>query len=123
MCVYVCVPLGLSRAPPPRLPPNQSRERPFGPRDRAAAAAAAQSGAGRQWGRVTCVHTVGLSSTPAVVKSVTDGPFSEQASSEKLIGEVSLHRNALKRVFLQFLPLLENEGEAEATILGRVFVK
>lgn len=34
-----------------------------------------ESRARSQWGRVTCVHSVGLSSTPAVVKSETDNPF------------------------------------------------
>lgn len=79
--------LRFPRAPPPRPPSNHSRERPFGPRDRGAAA---ERGARRQWGRVTCVYTVGLSGTLAVVKSVTVGPFSAQASSEKLIDEENL---------------------------------
>ena len=104
MCVCVCVPLSLPRAPPTCPPSNQSRERPFGPRDRGAAAAAA-SEPERRWGRVTCVHTVGLSSTPAVVKSVTDGPFSEQASSEKLIDKVSPRRHAVKRFLFAVLGL------------------
>lgn len=43
----------------------------------------------RRWGRVTCVHTVGWSCARAVVKSVTDGPFSEP-SSEKLRNTASL---------------------------------
>ncbi len=121
---YERAPLGVPRAPPPSPPSNQSRERTFGPRDRgaAAAAAAASSGAGRRWGRVTCVHTAGLSSAPAVVKSVTDGPFSEQASSEKLIDEASLHRQAVKRFFSLFLSFM-SAGRAEASTLGRVFVK
>lgn len=117
---FVCVPLGLPRAPPPGPPSNQSRERTLGLRDRAAAPAA--SGARRQWGRVTCVHTVGLSSTPAVVKSVTDGPFSEQASSEKLIDEARLHRHAVKRFFSLFLGFM-SARRAEARVLGRVLVK
>ena len=109
VCVCVCVPLSLPRAPPTCPPSNQSTERPFGPRDRGAAAAAAAAAAvselERRWGRVTCVHTVGLSSTPAVVKSVTDGPFSEQASSEKLIDKVSPRRHAVKRFLSAVLGL------------------
>lgn len=129
MCAYFNVftliglpyfPLALPRAPPPRPPSNQSRDsglESVHARDRRAAAA--ESGARRQWGRVTCVHTVELSSTPAVVKSATDGPFSEQASFEKLIDKSRLYRNAVKRFLWLFLGFVR----AKARILGYLFVK
>ena len=108
VCVYVCVPLGFPRAPPPCRSSNQSTERPFGPRDRGGATAELREetvGEGH-----VCTHCR-LSSTPTVVKSATDGPFSEQASAEKLIDEASLHRNAVKRSVLLFLVLKERGGE------------
>lgn len=98
VCVRVCGG-GVPRAPPPCPPSNQSTERPLGPRDHGAAAAAAGSGVRRRWGRVTCVHTVELSSTPAVVMPVTVGPLSDPASSEKLIDAKRNNWNPLKRVF------------------------
>lgn len=54
------------------------------------------------WGRVTCVHTVGLSSTPAVVKSVTVGPFSVHASHDALTDEERPKKNPLKRFCSRF---------------------
>ncbi len=96
----------LPRAPPPCPLSNQRRERTFGPRDprRAAAAAAAESSARRRWGRVTCVHTVGLSNTPAVVKCKGLPLFrTSEASSEKLIGEVCRCGRVVKRFFLLVL--------------------
>lgn len=66
----------------------------------------------RRWGRVTCVHTVGWSCARAVVKSVTDGPFSEP-SSEKLRNTASLRGHAVKhtarRLFLDVLRRNESQ--------------
>lgn len=105
----------------PRLPasrPIRAQNGHSGPRDRRAASRAARGGSGGG----SRVYTVSLSSSPTVVKSAADSPFSQQASSEKLIDAASLHRSAVKRSFLLFLAF-KSAGEAEASVLGRVFVK
>lgn len=106
--LFVCVCSPQSPSRPTYLPCVQSEQRTAIRASRPWSSSSSSERASepeRRWGRVTCVHTVGLSSTPAVVKSVTDGPFSEQASSEKLIDKVSPRRHAVKRFLFAVLGL------------------
>lgn len=48
----------------------------------------------------------------------TDGPFPEQASSEKLIGEERLGRNRVKLLFLLFLGILSRNAHFQDVCLS-----
>lgn len=87
-------------APPPWPLTNQSAEAPFGPREGERRREPGRERCAR-WGgggRVTCVHSVGLRGSPAVVKSVADGPppLASERRPEKLGNELRRRVHELK---------------------------
>lgn len=118
MCAFLSA---LPCAPPPSPPPpapssNQNREQ----LSRAARAYAAEV----RWGRVTCVHTVGLSGTPAVVKSAADSPLFTTSLVAKFRDEVSCYRDAVKATLSRwFFSRLRARGEREDSPPGREFYR
>lgn len=105
---------GRVRAPAPSRPrePRLPASRPISGEN--GRSGLAQRG---RWGRVTCVHTVGWSCARAVVKSASDGPFSE-ASSEKLRNTASVPGHAVKTHSRPLFGRFKEQREPERACLS-----
>lgn len=109
--VVSCSPSASPRAPPLCPPSNQSTERPIGSRDHGAGSSRERSEETVGEGHV-CTHCRAAQPSSSS-KNWTDGPFPEQASSEKFIGEERFNRKPVLTVLFSGFKVLGARRESQ----------